>query len=80
MVSTARAVEWAHAFGENVHFIAPDAKGRWGSLPPVSLKKGELRGCAAPVARYLDQLGYQPSDVGTKLTEEFFGRVGDRVA
>ena len=78
-LSANRATEWANAFAKSVHFIAPDAKGRWGSLPEVSLKAGELRGCAAPVARYLDELGYQPSDIGGKLTQAFFGRVGDVV-
>ena len=77
-LSEERAKQWAEAFAANLSFIAPDARGRWGYLPPVSLKAGHLRTPADLVARYLDSQGFEPSDVGTKLTEEFFGRKGDR--
>jgi hypothetical protein len=71
------AKKWAFAFAQNISFIAPDAKGRWASLPKVSLDAGELRYPANLVARYLDSQGYKPGDVGGNLTEAFFGRVGD---
>ena len=71
------AKKWAFAFAQNISFIAPDARGRWASLPPISLEAGELRYPANLVARYLDSQGYKPGDVGSNLTEAFFGRVGD---
>jgi hypothetical protein len=77
LLSGKTAEAWAKAFASNVQFIAPDAKGRWATLPAVSLGRGELRGVAEPVARYLASLGFKPTDVGTNVTEEFFGRVGD---
>ena len=77
LLSGEAAEAWAAAFAANVQFITPDAKGRWGRLPAVSLGRGELRGAAEPVARYLASLGHTPKDVGTTLTEKFFGRVGD---
>jgi len=74
-LTSEETAKWAEAFAKHVHVVAPDARGRWGSLPAVSLGRGELRGVAEPIARYLEQQGFKPEDVGTKVTEAFFGRV-----
>lgn len=68
--------DWAAAFAGRVSFIAPDARGRWGSLPKVSLEKGELRGQALVIAKYFKHIGLKPSELLT-LPSNFFGRVGD---
>ena len=69
---------WAKAFEQNVEFVVPDAKGRWGSLPRVSLKNGELRWPTNDLARFFEYSKIGPSELAG-LPRNFFGRVGDSV-
>lgn len=69
---------WAKAFEQNVEFFVPDAKGRWGMLPKVSLKNGELRWPMNEVARYFEHLQKAPKDLSA-LDAGFFVRVGDSI-
>lgn len=67
---------WAEAFVARVDFIAPDAKGRWASLPKVSLGRGELRGQALVIAKYFKHIGVSTAEFAN-LPADYFGRVGD---
>jgi len=77
-LSDAQRKAWAKAFEKNTQFVVPDAKGRWGMLPNVSLKKGELRWPMNELARYFEHLKTEPKDLAA-LDVAFFGRVGDAI-
>lgn len=77
-LSDAQRKAWAKAFEKNTEFVVPDAKGRWGMLPNVSLKKGELRWPTNELARFFEYRQISPSQLA-ELPKNFFGRVGDSV-
>jgi hypothetical protein len=78
-LSDERKAEWAQAFDRHeLKTISPDNRGRWAMYPAQALAKGTLREPLNSIARYWEQLGHKPNDWGTTLTEEWFGRVGDK--
>ena len=71
--------EWAKAFHDaGMKKISPDTRGRWAMYPLQALERGELREPLNTVARYFNQIGHKPQDWNTKITEEWFVRVGDK--
>lgn len=77
-LSESKIKQWAEAFEKNVEFIAPDARGRWGSLPKVSLARGELRWPAVDLARFFERENVKPADLA-KLDPAYFGRLNDQI-
>lgn len=77
-LTDAQKKAWSRAFEQNIEFVVPDAQGRWGMLPKVSLKKGELRWPLNDLARYFELTKTEPKDLAT-LDGRFFVRVGDAI-
>lgn len=77
-LTDAQRKAWAKAFEQHTELVVPDAKGRWGMLPQVSLKKGELRWPLNELARYFEHLKNAPKDLAS-IDTGFFGRVGDSI-